>query len=187
MDCRTFEHEVARRLAGSAEDGPSIAALEEHASTCAVCRADADLLRLAAVEPARRFPFADPGPERWAAIEERLDARLEEERRGRRRGGLTAVAASVAAAFVGALMLAGSSWSVRGPTPAEIVATVPDDDLVWDGGGIPPEGLDWADPTRPDAGRPAPVPDLGALDDRERQELLEWIRDEMARIEGDAA
>ncbi len=194
MDCRTFEREVSRGLTAPADDGPSIAALEEHASTCASCRADGDLLRLVAVAPAERFPFDDPGPARWAEIEARLEARLARERRGSRRDGPAALAASVAAAVLCASLLAGTSWSVRGTAGRPGVATAAspgvlaaNPDRPWDADGVPPAGFDWEDPTRHDAGRSAPVPDLEALDGDEREELLEWIRDEMSRIEGDAA
>jgi hypothetical protein len=143
------------------------------------------------VGPDERFPFPEPDSHRWTKIDAGLARRLAGERRVRRADGRGALATSLAAVVVCGLMLAGGSWDERGPvSPGRNVlptAAASDDDRTWSVGLDAANGLDWSDPTRADAGGPAPVPDLDALDGREREELLDWIRDEMSRIDGDSA
>lgn len=194
MDCTTFEREIGRRLAGteaSGDDAPALAALEAHAAGCPACRGAADLVVLAAADPDDRFPFCEPDAAGWAAIDERLAIRLAPERRGRPGGRLGAVATSVAAVVVCGLMLVSGSRNGRKPvttaaTARSAIATS-EADRAGDGPLGSAASFDWSDPTGADAGDPVPVPDLDALDGREREELLDWIRDEMSRIEGDAA
>ena len=77
------------------------------------------------------------------------------------------VAGLAATVLAGALLFVGG-----GPAPVGGRAAMPEDDVL-----ATEDGLHY--------GPPAPVPELDGLTTDEREALLDWVRAETARIEGD--
>lgn len=187
MNCARFEQELARLLAGESADRDALAA---HAASCDACAGSRELVDWASLPATERFEDAVRSEADWARFDVRLRDRLSSEgdraSRSRRRGVWAAVAA------VGVIALL-SGWILRNPSPpAAPTATVeaiaePDDpeDVLdrWASGG----SAEVPGPTLVAPAAGWSVPEAEDLDAEERDELLDWLRDEAARLEGGQA
>ena len=204
MDCAKFEQE----LVALAERGPTsslpprdprVSLLKAHTETCPDCAASADLVELLALPP-ERDPVPDPGTDYWASFNERVRQRIDHEalparRPTRRWPGVAAatILVAVAASWIlrerstdeGAEMARTQPVETRTESaaeglPEELVSSVElasageiDAELQgleawgsWGGGfdGGADEGL---------------FPDVADLGSEARQELLQWLREQV--------
>jgi hypothetical protein len=196
MDCARFEAEMVALLAegGSGRERDArIRRLRAHAESCDGCRGSVDLLDWSALP--ERDGFEVPDDAYWASFDERLRQRLEG-RGGRRSWRPWAILAT--AALVGLALLV--TWSLRPGRSTEVARTEPapthegiddstrvaaaDDELegllgtleAWY--GFDPDGAGGPGPDRADG----LFPSTADLDADARRDLIDWLREEEARL-----
>lgn len=185
MNCAEFEKGLTDLLAETLpikERRELADRLRSHAQDCAECGGAADLLEWSSLEPADRFRDDDPGEAYWADFESRLAGRLAQ-RPARSRAWL-AIAAALILAVAGTWVF----WPEE-PSPV-VVETLPAEEFR-----LPDELEDWLKNENEATWTVAPVPvpatgpvwEVQDLDERERDELLEWLRTQTAGSEGDNA
>jgi hypothetical protein len=202
MDCARFEAELTELLAHGA-DAPGrdarIGRLRVHAESCDGCRGSVDLLEWSELPADARDGFDPPGDDYWSSFGERLRGRIERGGGRRRRRVWTVVAA---AALFGLALLVVHSLRPEGPTEVAGVAPRTAIDAVDDptpiaGADDDLEGLlgtleRWYgfDPELSGTGPPEPehaeglLPSTADLDPQTRRDLIDWLRQEEARLAG---
>jgi hypothetical protein len=203
MDCPRFEAELVKLLAdgASAPDRDArIDRLRAHAKACDECRGSIALVEWSTLPAGARDGFDPPGDDYWASFDARLRERIER-RSGRRRRGVWTIVA--AAALAGVALLVVRSPSAVAPTgiastdPATVVDAVDDptriagadDDLEallgtldrWYGFDPELAGTGLRGPDREEG----LLPSTADLDPKARRDLIEWLRREEARLDGD--
>lgn len=187
MNCGRFEQELARLLAGEPADD---AALLEHTASCDACAGSRDLVHWAALPQSERFDDTARDDADWERFDTRLRAKLDAENRRRRAVRRSTVWSAAAAVCIVAMLAGWVLWKPAGPNGPIAVVEAGADPAVAD------EVLDrWASggasevpgPTVVEPAAGWSVPDTDELDAEERDELLDWLRQEAARLDGGQA
>lgn len=211
MTCAEFESALAELLSspGAGDSDLRWTELRAHAVSCRECAGSIDLLALAAVPAAERDPIQDPGPGYWRSFDAALARRIDGERRSR----LLLRIVAAAAAVVGVVLIgralfrheppapvASGAGAARPPIPAPVTPRLspsrsetapalgsldepldPDDDALGTLGGA--GALDAFTTDAPGG----ILPDVDALSPDQTRRLLDWLREEEARLKkGDA-
>ena len=198
MDCSRFQSDLVE-LVASTVSGPerdeTIERLGAHAAGCEECRGSRELLVWSSQAADARDVGVEPDPAYWDSFNERVHRRIERHRTHRRSRLGWALAAAVLA---GTAFL--SIWALRPDRSVEIPSpdseSIAGNDVAAD---APLEGLlgaldDWYGFDLEAPSEPGPEPDPGGalfpstagLDADARRGLLEWLREEEARLAGGA-
>jgi hypothetical protein len=194
-DCAAFESALAEALADVG--GGDVAALRAHAERCEACRPSLPLVAMAALPATERDPVPEPTGLDWARFDRRLQSRLDAETSRGWTWAVTAVAATVAGALLGA-------WLLRAPS-ATLIAEGPKPETPKPEVVKPPEKRPADEPAIDSFARDAwsalalgedeeaepvdgPFPDLDKLDKEALERLERWLDEEEARLSprGDA-
>lgn len=212
MDCARFENELVALL--GEEQGERTARVDQlrhHTESCESCRGSRELVEMLLVDPESRDPVPDPGERYWASFRSRLRQRIRQEQARRRRRWIAAVASAAALVL---FVLSISVWRPgRGPEPEAIVdidagGAVFSDNLddrlrEADAGaammatdllvGSVEGNLEWG--LEGEAAGLAGsegwdgwlFPDTADLDEQARRELLDWLEEQEAQLQGGQA
>jgi hypothetical protein len=191
-DCGAFETGLAEALAEVEGASPDLVAdLRAHARGCDGCRASLPLVALAERPAHARDPLPEPTALDWARFDRRLKSRLDAETSRGWTWALTAVAATVAGALLGA-------WLLRAPE-ATLIAEGPKPDAPKPEAVKPPAKPPSDEPSLDSFARDAwsalalgedeeaepvdgPFPDLDKLDEESLKRLERWLDEEEARL-----